>query len=375
MRFHDSLVAIMAAQVFVCGSAVAQDRAGPSRVDVVFVGPEWEGTTLRERIHGWLDGRTDLRFAWREYLPGAEVVEPERTEGVRVWVTLLTSRQARLFFTVALREGGELKYLERDVQLPNGLDEIGQERLAQVLHSAIWALWEGRDETPRSDIVEKIKRDHAPPARVAPPPRPPEQRRARAPRRVPGASPSHSAGPATSWTLALGYAGSGRGDEGVAHGPLVRVGVLPAFAPWVELSAAGQYHWPRRLEEAVVVDLQESQLSMNLAVTWPTDDMVGVRAAVGAGVEFVRYEPVRARSAHWELGGSERERRPYLLWQLGTEWRLASSWRLRGMLALDTPFVRTHYDVRSANGRRTLFSASPWQPGARLELVWRAPGS
>lgn len=372
MRFHSSVVVLMAAEVSICGAVMAQDRVGPSRVDVVFVGPEWEATTLRERIHGWLAGRTDLRFAWREYLPGTEVVEPERNEGLRVWVTLLSDRRARLFFTVALRDGGEFKYLQRDIELRDGLDEIGQERLAQVLHSAIWALWEGRDETPKSDIVERIRRDHTP-ATPASPPSP--RSRPRPPQSTESSFGSRNSGSSTGWTAALGYAGSGRGGEGLAHGPLLRVGVLPAFASWAELSAAGQYHWPRRVVETVAVDLEEWQLSLALAATWPLHPRVALRVASGPGVAFVYYEPRSSGATDWELGDAKGEQRAFVFCQLGAEWVLAPGWSIRGMLALDMPLVRTHYDVRSANHQRTLFSAWMWQPGASLELVWRTPGS
>ncbi|MGC4067448.1 MAG: hypothetical protein QM784_22935 [Polyangiaceae bacterium] len=112
------------------------------RLDVVLLDVS-EPPTFRSRLESWFPEGTALTVS---------LVQPElpacaaRFDAQRVLaqVTFPSLDQAIVTFAYCDAQSGQRRFVRREIPLPGGLDELGQERLAQIVHSGTMALIEGR---------------------------------------------------------------------------------------------------------------------------------------------------------------------------------------------------------------------------------------
>ena len=215
-----------------CPSAAEPTQAGqrpetlPPAVQVVRVGPE-PPTSFLERLQSWFVPRTVVTLSEAGSLSAEQVLASPSADGVQVWLDLRESTAAHAYFVVSSQP--RPRFLIRDIPFEHGLDEIGLERLVQAIYSSTLAFWEGRAESPQTEIERRLG-DPTPstedarglPAPTAPvagpgmavsPSIPPLAAQA------PALRPEPEPGAACHYFVGWGYGITSRGPERPAHGP------------------------------------------------------------------------------------------------------------------------------------------------------------
>jgi hypothetical protein len=178
------------------------------------------------RVTSWFGpDQLELKLLKVRWLDPQRILSPDRTAAVHVWVTLSGDGDlARLYFAAAsptVEPHHPSSYFVRDLRLEAGLDEIGAEHIAEVLHSSTLAFLEGQAESARDELELTLSAEPISPSTPAAP------TRALAPRAAPhrvaatgvGAEPAGATERARPWGASVGYGVSYRGDEGTWHGP------------------------------------------------------------------------------------------------------------------------------------------------------------
>jgi hypothetical protein len=352
-------------------AALAQPSAGtePVRgvraampVDVVLVGRSGTEGSLAERIKSWFGAGATLSITSEEKLVAERVLGPLPKRRVAVWVTERTPGEARLYFAVTGETEGATRYLIRDVPLNQGFDEIGSERVAQVVHSSVTALIEGSVEVAERPEIERelaplepekpsLARPH-PPVFVAPPP---------APKKTPPPSP----GPSFSPLAGAFYRGAFSGDEGFAHGPGLALGATLGFGQFgVGAVTRGEYVFPHS-ERFDDLDITLSGFAARLGArgVWILG-VVHLDLELGAGLTWVEYDPEET-----PLGPipapSGVDQRTFWFASVGASHEVGPV-RAGGRLELEAYPVRSHYDLDTGE----IGSASRFQPALALEIVF-----
>jgi hypothetical protein len=334
------------------------EAPAPTPVEIVLVGGAGKDASLDARIQSWFGPETVLSIGRERVLMAESVLAGRSSRGVTVWVTLRTRNEARLYFAAASEAEEPTRYLLRDVPLNDGLDEIGSERVAQVVHSSVTALIDDSvDVVPRPEI----ERELTPP--LLPPPPTATDTRVDSP---PAEPDDHQVEPLSFAALtAAFYRASFAGDEGFPHGPgLALGGALERGAFGVGAIARGQYAWPHsvRVED---VDVTFTELSIRL----------GGRAAfrsrsltldleAGGGVAWVRYDPEATESGPLPAPRDTDER---FFWFASAGIRHAlGPVQLGGRLELELYPALSHYTLDTG---RELAVSSRMRPALVLELV------
>ena len=281
---------------------------------------------------------------------------PARTGGptTRIWIDLVDSKLARLYFAdISLG-----RYLVRDVPLRSGLDELGRERIAQVIETSTLALLSGEPAMNREQFesslqtLEASSRTRSETDRE-PPPDPPPARHPMKP------------------TLGLAYQCYWTGSElGLMHGPALRAGLVRplergSFSGTVVVAPSlPQVHQ----EEGVEVRVQSTALRLLLGGAWPIQRGWSWSARAGGGLSLSYISP-RGIDEGWVEEPTRSNATPWLQAELGVDWAL-SRWVVSAAFASQLSLADTHYDhVRGAEQER-LFT--PWvlQPGGVVGLTW-----
>lgn len=347
----------------------AAAEAGVRQVHITLVGKLVGQPALPERFTSWFDAAM-YRVSVREQpaLDTDKVLSPPPDGAVYVWLTLRDDTEARLYFATASAEGAPL-YSLREVVLDSGLDEVGAERLSQIVHLSVLALFEGQGEHERAQVARMLEEEPATNTLAAPTPPPV------APSKPPPASPAPAASePAPSDDRALvlefgvGYALSPRSDEGLWHGPALHVGL--SFDSGIALELEGQGFLP--LEQDIhAVRLRFWGVGVGVGAGWSMrwSSGWGVSGALGPRVEVVSYEPRASLTDEVTLAEGDTELRP----ELGITGRLgvSGSWLGAGLFARAAyALSRTHYDVRSGTSAREIAAPSRFLPTVGLELTF-----
>lgn len=321
--------------------------------------------TFPERLRSWFSSDVVLDFKRESTLDPDRVLRPRESARAEVWVTVRAMRTARVYFVVPPSQGSSQRFLVRDIDLENGFDEVGKERLAQVVHTSLLALWEGRAESPRAEIERQLVESVAEPAGQKPKP---VSRPAAVPTRT-APAPKDDARRPVAMTAAVGYGANLRGDERWAHGPelmaLLHLGPAPLA---VGGFMAARYLAPVTPSEAGVrLTIDGARLRVGGALRYGARRSVRLEAGLGGGADIVRYEargneqvdPLPAdsevRAAVSAQVGLSYWLRPVTLLLLGT---------------VDVSLQDTHYDIVRADGRERVIE--PWQvqPGVSLLVGW-----
>jgi hypothetical protein len=261
-------------------------------IDVVLVGRAGTDGSLAERIKSWFGPTATLSVAIEEKLVAERVLGPLPTKRVAVWVTERNAKEARLYFAVTGESQSATRYLIRDVPLNRGFDEIGSERVAQVVHSSVTALVEGSVEVAER---REIERELAPLE-----PEKPSLARARKPifvaappaKKKPPPEPKSQPGPPLRPLAGAFYRAAFGGEEGLSHGPGLALGATLGFGELgVGAVARGVYEFPHS-ENFEGLDITLSSLGARLGARgvwrpglWQAD------LELGGGSSWVRYDP------------------------------------------------------------------------------------
>ncbi|HEX6764237.1 MAG TPA: hypothetical protein VF103_02140 [Polyangiaceae bacterium] len=367
------VIALVTSALCVAPVAAAQPSASDDAVqgvpasmpvDVVLVGRAGTEGALAERIRSWFGTTATLSITREEKLVAERVLGPLPTRRIAVWVTERTPGEARLYFAVTGETEGATRYLIRDVPLTQGFDEVGSERVAQVVHSSVTALVEGSVEVAERPEIERelaapaepakpsLARPH-PPVYVAPPP--PRNRPERA-----------SPGPSFSPLAGAFYRGAFAGDEGFAHGPGVALGATFGFGRFgVGAVARGQYVFPHS-ESFEDLDIMLSGFAARLGArgVWRSG-LVELDLELGGGLSWVRYDPEETPSGPLPAARDVDQRFSWFL-GVGASRRIGLV-RAGARLELDAYPVRAHYELGSG---KEIGSASRFQPALALEMMF-----
>jgi hypothetical protein len=337
---------------------MTEDATAPPLIELALVGELPESEALSTRILSWFRGLPTLTSVSRLHdLEPNAVFRARERPGVGVWALSRSPALLRLFFAVE-GVGDRPRYLVRDVTLESGLDEVGMERVAQLVYLSALALWSGQAESTRRDV--ELGLGVSEPA-VAPPPS------------SPAAAPLQAAGRPRRQRLVIGFEYIGRyaGPAGLSHGPGATLGLaLPAagFSWGPRLHA--QLLLPHREDaQSVELELRGSSFALGLVTAFAVGARDFVQAEVGAGLDAVRFRVVSVPESSFVANTSTLDFQPYTYVSAGVETEVGFV-RVGAAALLALALVRTHYDVAEENARREVLV--PWllQPGFGLRATW-----
>ena len=359
----------------VCTTALSKAQTptetSPAAVEVTLVGAVGKLPAFPARVTSWFDSnrfKVSVHTATR--LDASSILSPKPQRGVYAWVLLRSSTHGRLYFASASGPDRQTTYLVRDLDLEQGLDEMGAERVAQVLHLSTVALLEGQAATRREDVVRVLReepeaQDAAEEDASSTPPGP---HPAPATKTVPHANGKPSRGSTIDAELAVGYGVSLRQDEGVWHGP--RVGFGARMDNGWGLQALGQGALPST-HELEVVELEFCGGSLRLAGTYRHTLVrsVALEWFTGPGLEIVHYRVRRSLDPGVSPGRGDTEARPGIFAGLSGVFRHDSP-RIAVTAECLAALTRTHYDVVSDDSRQTVGRAAPVVPSLGMCVRW-----
>ncbi len=351
--------------------------AAPKKLTITVVASESLVATLRERVGSWFTDGTTVGVVVTSELEQSQILNANAGE-VNAWVIPISAERALVSFST-LADAHE-RHLIREVRLLHGLDELGLERLASVIHSAFVALEEGGESIARADAERALGEAGLSATKSTPPsefetPHPPAERPPQAapapppPRRVPEKA-ARSAMPELLFGAAYGV--RARGAEGFAHGPEARVGVRArARATAFELSASGQFLWRSHFDAAPFsASVQTTALRLRAGVEPAFGGAWSGAAELGGGFDIASIHAdastnsVEARSAGSQL-------RPTASAALGVLYSRATlDIAVYGELTLLLDDVR--YSVGTAHGEVRLLAPARVEPGLTLACRFRS---
>lgn len=342
-RLCFGLAALLAAS-----NALADER-GSVRVHVI--GELGDDATFEQRVRSWFEPegyRVSVESA--AYLEPRRVLAPEQGALVDAWITLRGARAARLYFVSADPETGRAKYLLRDLELQNGLDEVAAEALSQAVHWSAVALLEGQLVTSREQVEASLQ--------VAPATTP-----APVPRKVDPAPPSRGVErPRLHYDGSLGYALALAGDEGVAHGP--RLAAFADFETW--LAQARLQAWLPHSHQlsSARLELDGGSVSMFGGVRLWQRGWLSLTAFGGASLEWIRFTASGAPPFTPEPSAAEL--RPSL--SIGARFAWGTGPRVVLVPELSLSLRRSRYEVAHGAAREIAGRSPLLTPMLALEL-------
>ncbi len=351
--------------------AQSPPEASTDAVEVTLVGEVDRVPAFSARVTSWFDSnRFEVTVRTVARLNPASILSRKQHRGVYVWVLLRDSNHGRLYFASASGPDQQTTYLVRDLSLEQGLDEMGAERVAQVLHLSTVALLDGQAATRREDVErilrkEPAARPDAEPRAATAQPRPHPKPDVKTEWRQNGEPDRRSS---INAELAIGYGVNLRGDEGVWHGP--RMGFGARLANGWGLQGVGQVTLPST-REMDVVELEFSGGFVRLTGTYRHALARGVALEwfAGPGLEIVHYRAVRSLDPGVTAGRGDTEVRPSVFAGLSGVFRRGSP-RIAVSVECMASLARTHYDVVVEESRRRVGRAAPVVPALGAEVRW-----
>lgn len=334
--------------------AEPSSRPPQRTLEVLLVGSVSDDATFGERVASWFDAAQFRVVVQRvPALEAKRVLEPSPASALTIWVSI-DDDVAKLYFAApATRSGDEPRFLLRSLSLTSGLDEMGAERAAEVVHLSALALLEGEQVSARAELERSLSGENKP-KRVT-------NLDGRADpdfSREPQESRPKLEASATSIEFGIGYGVSFHSDEGVWHGPRAsgELGVGSALG----LSLSAQVALPANHDLGELeLRLQALQLSLSAGFRRALSAGLLVEVMAGPGLDIVDYRPQRSDLAEVELGTGATEARPNLM----AGFRLAlgqSIVRVSLMAELALSLSKTHYDLTVGDGERVLARPSPF---------------
>ena len=341
-------------------NAVGETRYGAQIIFVNVMG-DWANLSqsigdllLMHRIVPQFEHRR--AFTQQDLLSQEPWADPQRAT---VWIVMQHPQWVRLVFADPLIQ----RFLVRDIPLPQGLDDLGRETVAQVVESSMLSLREGSVGMSRSDVKTMF-----PPSSSGSVESTPSASRWRAYPDTPAeAAPGH-------WRARFGVSYqavlTGR-DFGPEHGPGVAAG-LEYLRPKDSFIALGAFEWRFEKEHRDA----EFKLTVQNNLAWlllgwrkPTADSAVV-VLVGPGLQLSRLRPTLIVD---DAAASTTDRlvhvTPWLRLALGLE-SDTSGFALQVLGKLDISAYKTHYDVERDGTAAPLARTWVAQPGIIVTLFW-----
>lgn len=314
-----------------------------------------------------------------------DLIESDDSSSVRVWLTLRTEQQARLYFA---DERGR-RFHVRDVPLDHALDELGREKVAQVVLASVLAFVDrSLPETPLESVKHALADAPAEAAGAAAldsavegPPEAAPAATVSATARGSETVPTHEAErppatpvvnqPAPWWALALSYHVLFRGAEGWAHGPGLGLELWPVLQGFgLGFVLDGRYEWPH-LQSSANLDLRLQTTALRAAAVIASVVRGRPRwtLSLGAGWDWYRFEPA-STTEELSLSTGAADSRGVACAAVGVALAFAKL-RLDLTLGADIPLEQTHYDILVAGEARPELTPWPVQPHASLGVAWQ----
>jgi hypothetical protein len=293
---------------------------------------------------------------------------------IRIWLVALSGRHARLYFA----EPDTERYLVRDIPVPSGFDELGRERIVQVVLSSTLAFRDQAASSSLQEVEEAISSSVDTPRPQTPAPLPPQRPSSDTVAGLPGGAdrdrqrPSGTVREPRPWQSLFGvgavYGVTGKGEENTAQGPglTLELGRSRGSHEY-GFRVQGQYRLPHEASsDRIRLSIQEVVTAGSITAQVQPDGVFGWRLELGGGIQFVHFTPramvsdVVAREARWDT-------RPFLLVGTGPAWHTRSMW-VRVTARLDWQLSRTRYEIATGAGPRPELLVQRIQPGAFVEL-------
>jgi len=274
-----------------------------------------------------------------------------------------------LYFVVQVEGGSTPRYLVHELQLDNGLDELGLEQVAQVVCLSSQALWTGQIQSTRRQFEDRL-------ALVE---REPRGSLAGWTSQSP-VEPTHSTNDEaksephrTSWLVQpeIGYSVRLLGREGIAQGPLVALRVVHApNDTQVGGRLTAQLLLPHGQRSGPVeLDLRGYSMRATLWTTGRETAGLSPTAEIGPGIDLVRYSTGSFTEQDLKPVGAQWEVRPIVWLALGMQGGHSPvQFGLQASIAVQV--LNTHYDLAEANQRTRLLTASLIQPGFSAQAIF-----
>ncbi len=366
---------VLALLLFALAARAEQPDATGSaqRIEIFLVGSLGRDPTLGSRVTSWFD-RTNFHVTTSN-TPNLEVdrvLRPRSGVALEAWVILLDEKRARLYFTFAEPQEGRTVYLLRDLRLEHGLDEIGAEHIAEVLHLSVLALVEGHAESRREELEDTLARDasmlSAQTSSTADQPRPnPLPQASETLRRDEAPRPKSANGETKdrSFELGLGYGASFRGDEGLWHGPRASFhlrGSVVGAAGVLEGSFPSTHSF-----DSISVRTYGASFALLAQSHHTFGESVAGEAFLGPGLDLVHFAPERSADSDVSVADDATEGRPKIVVGAALIFGHTSP-RVAVVGSASFALTRTHYDVVLEGENHVV--ARPWLvfPTAGAEL-------
>jgi hypothetical protein len=310
-----------------------------------------------------------------------DLLEADDTSAVRVWLMLRTSRQARLYFA----DQQARRFHVRDVPLDNALDELGREKVAQVVLASVLAFVEhGLTDTPLESVKRALAEPAPEPGAESEPEAsavglasstasetPPERSESLSAAAPAVKNDSSSREDARWWALALRYHVLYRGPEGWAHGPGFDVELWPILRHFgLGVVVGGRYEWPHaEASEHLSLRLQTTSLRAALVLATIVGSHPRWSLSMGAGWDWYRFEPESSTPEVTASGGGADTR---IVASLAAGHAVSfGKLRLDLALGVELPLEKTHYDLLVEGDPHRELSPWPVQPHGALGFAWQ----
>jgi len=349
------------------GRAELPGRPPLQVVELTLVGELGEEPSFAQRVTSWFDpGRFRVVVRTVDRLDPARVLSPREDRAVYVWAVLRDPHHVRLFFASVTGEREAADYLWRDLELEAGLDELGAERIAQVVHLSTLALLDGQAANRREEIERALVEEPAAQSTATP-----QSLVAASPGPRSGAGGSEPAAPPPARArahgeIALGWGASLRGDEGIWHGPRAAAGVRSASGWGLRVHLQTGLPRPRALGP-IELEFVGGDLALAASFLRPVGHGVCLEGFAGPSLELVGYHPRASREPTVATTQGATELRPAALAGVIGVLREASpriAVGAQGMVSL----LRTHYDLVTGTERRVVARAAPVVPSLVVEI-------
>jgi hypothetical protein len=331
------------------------------------VGQLGRDPTLIPRVTSWFEpARFRVTAHPEPWLDPRRVLSPDRDAILFVWVTLNAEGIARLYFaTLSHRpphsssSGPKVTYLVRDLRLDHGLDEIGAERIAEVLHLSAVALLEGQTESQRDEVERTLGRDPSADAHLSTPAAATANKTAGmtaeaiAPRagsataetarvdRDPNGARNAGAGLLGPFSFGIGYGASSRGDEGIGHGPRGSIGIR--FSDLLAVRAMAQWALSRTVDLGdVSLRVSSTSIALAGALRQALGRDLAIEWLLGPSADVVTFAPVGTISGITP-GQGDTQARPNLVG--GASLVLGRGPYAAILVQASLAATKTHYDV------------------------------
>ncbi|HEY0466862.1 MAG TPA: hypothetical protein VGC79_21805 [Polyangiaceae bacterium] len=339
-----------------------------AQVEVAMIGDGARDALLFERIRSLFPAQTAVLLRDDPQLDQRAVLRPQHADTVYIWIRVTDRAQARVYLALT-EQGGQTRYLFREVRLESGLDEVGGETLAQVAHSSARALWLREQQSSRQALVAALEQEpKAPRAAPAAVPVAPVAPVAVLPADSPQSVQPAAKGRLEPRPLRLGLGASGMMHSAGAEGCLSEVG------GFLTLELRGRFSLRTAVRYLVPsdFDLPPARVHLNgvsgeLRAGFLSNDArrMRVRIEAGLGVLWGRAQAgiVDDQPLAHALA-AQRFERSYALVAAAFEWPLGPAWVAAGA-DLRVPLQTTSYEVAGQSGAS---KNSALCPGGSLEV-------